>query len=308
MKTLSLSLLALLLLTPSFAGAEPASTTANDEQTIRENVAKYVDAFNRGDAAAIGELFASDAVFVNLATGAEWKGRPELEKQLTALFATKKQGILTITSDAIRVVSPTIALQRGIARVTRDDMPPQESVFAVVNVKRDGQWLMSRATDDLTEAAAAGSDQLKELGWMVGSWMYEGENEIRVETTVQWVDGKNFLQRTSRVFQGKEAGPTGTELIAFDPASNSLHSYVTNSDGSHGEGVWTQNGDRWVVEQTAVLANGEKFSATETYRFVNDNAYVWQATNRVVAGQREPDTREVLVARTGSIDTTSDAD
>ena len=308
MKTLSLSLLALLLLTPSFAGAGPASTIADEEQTIRENVVKYVNAYNRGDAAEIATLFASDAVFVNLATGAEWKGRAELEKQLTALFASKKQGNLTITSDAIRVVSPTVALQRGIARVTRDGMPPQESVFAVVNVKRDGQWLMSRATDDLTEAAAAGADQLKELGWMVGSWMYEGANEIRVETTVQWVDGKNFLQRTFRVFQGQEAGPTGTELIAFDPASNSLHSYVTNSDGSHGEGVWTRNGDRWVVEQTATLANGETFSATETYRFVNDNAYVWQATNRKVAGQREPDTREVLVARTSSIDTTTDAD
>jgi len=308
MKSFSLSLLALLTLSPSLLAAKPAATVAQEEQAVRAAGEQFAEAFNRGDAAAVAAHYAPDAVFVNLATGAKWQGRQEIEKQLAQQFANSPKVKLTLKNEAVRVVSPQLALARGIVTETHADTPPQETAFAVVYEKQDGKWLLTRATQDLVEAAAAGADQLKQLGWMVGTWMYEGDDAVRVETTVEWVDNQNFLQRTFRVFQGQEAGPTGTELITFDPAGNQLRSYITNSDGSHGEGVWNVNGDRWVVEETGTLANGEKFSATETYRFVNDNAYVWQSTDRVEGGQSLPDTREVLVARMGTIDTTTDAE
>jgi len=307
MKTLSLSLLALLLLTPALTAAAPVDTATADGQALRECGNQYLAAYNQGNAVALAALWAPEGQYANLSTGLELKGRAEIEKHMATLFAAKQQGKLTATTDHVRIVSPTTAIIRGVSEITRDNLPPQSTTYTVVYVKQDGQWLIGRMTDDLSEAAAAGAAELKQLEWMVGSWTYEGENEVRVETTVEWTDQQHFLQRTFRVFQGQVEGPTSTELITFDPLTNELISYVTNSDGSYGQATWEHDGNRWVVRQVGTLAGGESFSATEIFRFVNDNAFVWQSTDRLVDGQREPDTREVLVARTGSIDTTSDA-
>ena len=312
MKMLRLSLIALFLSVSFTLGATSAlaaeSTPQADQQALRGLLDKYTEAYNSGNATAAADLWTADAVFNHHVAGAMLKGRPEIEKYLAGLFAGEQRGTLSIAIGDSQLVAPSVAVLSTVGTLKEAGLPPQDTTGTVVAVRRNGQWLMDRVSVDLAASADVGADELAKLGWMVGSWMYEAENQLRVETTAQWTPNRQFLSRSFRVFRGNEVLLTGTELIGFDRAKQTISSCDYNSDGSHGDAVWTKNGNTWSARQTGILANGDTYTAVNIIRYVNDNAFVFQATNRVLNGRAEPDTREVLVARTGTIDTTSDAE
>src|SRR6185436_12727674 len=71
---------------------------ARDESDIRQLQARQQDAWNRHDAKAYAALFTDDGDVVNV-VGWWWKGRREIERQLTAAYAVAFRESRLTTAD-----------------------------------------------------------------------------------------------------------------------------------------------------------------------------------------------------------------
>ena len=141
-------------------------------------------------------------------------------------------------------------------------------------------------------------EQLKELEWTIGSWVDEDkEDNARIATECQWTKNQNFITRAFSVSIGDRIRTSGMQIIGWDPATKQIRSWVFDSDGGFGEGVWRHKGNRWYINQTGVLPDGGHSSAVNILTKINDNAYTWQSTNREVDGVMEPDIDEIKVVR-----------
>lgn len=102
----------------------------------------------------------------------------------------------------------------------------------------------------LETAALSHHEHLKQLEWMVGHWVDEGDDSV-TETTCEWSEDKNFLLRKFTIsIDGKQA-MKGVQRIGWDPPSRQIRSWVFDSAGGFAEGLWSRVGDYWVVKAGA---------------------------------------------------------
>jgi uncharacterized protein (TIGR02246 family) len=118
---------------------------ARDESDIRQLQAQQKDAWNRHDARAYAALFSDDGEVVNV-VGWWWRGRPEIERQLTAAYAvTFRDSLLTITDVEVRFLGRDIAIAhvRWTMEGARTPPPipePRQGIQIQVLHKRGGAW------------------------------------------------------------------------------------------------------------------------------------------------------------------------
>jgi hypothetical protein len=145
-------------------------------------------------------------------------------------------------------------------------------------------------------------EQLKELGWMIGTWVDE-DDKARIETTCQWTKNQTFITRSFTVSIRDRVEISGMQIIGWDAAKKQIRSWVFDSDGGFGEGVWTkkENKDkketRWYVQTTGILNDGRKSSAVNVFTYVDADRFTWQSVNRAVDGELLPNVDEVVVVR-----------
>lgn len=276
--------------------AEPKPEGNPEEKAIRAAVEAYVAAFNRADAAALAAKWSPEAVYTNPITGQQVAGRAEIEKQFAAIFAAAKGAKLEAKTDSVQFVSPNVAIEQGTAKVVRPNEEPEESEYSAVYVKRDGQWLLDRVTEEDVPVAPSCYEKLKDLEWMIGEWIDQDEQD-RVETTCQWTKNRNFMTRAFTVSIGDRIDMAGMQIIGWDPAAKRIRSWVFDSDGAFGEGIWTKKGNRWLIQTTGVLPDGRKSTSTNIMTHVDDNTFTWQSVNREAGGELLPNVDEVVVAR-----------
>jgi uncharacterized protein (TIGR02246 family) len=279
----------------SAMGAE-ADRQAADETAIRKAVEAYVAAFNQADAKALAALWSPEAVYTNPLSGEQVAGRAEIEKQFAAIFAQAKGAKLEAKTESIRFVSPNVAVEQGTAKVTRPDQKPEDSDYTAVYVKRDGQWLLDRVTEEDVPVVPSHYEQLKELEWMIGTWVDQDEQN-RIETTCQWTKNQNFITRFFTVSIRDRIEMAGLQIVGWDPAAKRIRSWVFDSDGGFGEGVWSKKDKRWYVQTTGVTGDGSKTSAVNIFTYVDNNTFTWQSVNRVSGGELLPNVDEVTVVR-----------
>src|SRR5579871_822964 len=126
-----------------------AADLATDESAIRDLVgARQQQAWNKHDAHAYAELFAEDGDVVNVMAW-WWKGRAEVESNLTRMFAgIFHESTLTFTQVDVRFLAPEIAIAHARWRMTGAHMPPglpepREGLQTVTVQKRNGKWLIA---------------------------------------------------------------------------------------------------------------------------------------------------------------------
>ena len=49
---------------------------------------------------------------------------------------------------------------------------------------------------------------------------------------------------------------TVTQRIGWDPLTKQIKSWVFDSEGGYGDGLWTRKGNQWVIKSTGVLPDG----------------------------------------------------
>jgi hypothetical protein len=157
-------------------------------------------------------------------------------------------------------------------------------------VKKDGKWLIDGVRESPYRAPATGN-HYKDLEWMLGEWVAEGP-QATADVTCTWGPNQAYILRQLKVKPaGGEPPMTATQWIGWDPIHERIHSFVFDSRGGYGQGIWSRDGDAWVVSTTGVLPDGQRTSATNLYSRVDDNTAIWESVDDQVEGRPSPDVR-----------------
>ncbi len=273
-----------------------AADRAADLAAIEKAIESYTIAFNAGDSKLLAAHWAPEAVYTNPLTGNQVVGREAIANEFKDIFADLKDIKLTVDVESIRFISPSVAVEQGVATLLSTDGQPQGNSYTAIHVKRNGKWLLDRVTEEEVPVVPSHYDQLKDLEWMIGTWLDSAEND-QIETTCQWARNNNFIIRSFKVSVQDRIDMSGLQIIGWDPAAGKIRSWAFDSDGGFAEGTWTKKDDRWVVESNATLPDGKKGSSINIMTVVDANTFRWQATGREVDGTILPNIDEIKVTR-----------
>ncbi|QDU27152.1 SnoaL-like domain protein [Anatilimnocola aggregata] len=287
-----LAILASVLVSASAWAAEPSA----DETKIRQAVTSYVNAFNQGNAKALAALWSPEAVYTNPDSGEQVVGRAAIETQFASIFAAAKGAKLEATTESIQFVSPNVAIEQGTAKVLSAKGDPEESGYSAVYVKRDGEWLLDRVTEESPPVVQSNYEHLKSLEWMVGTWVDQDEQST-IETTCHWAKNQNFLVRSFTISARDRIKLSGMQIIGWDPAAKKIRSWVFDSNGGFGEGSWSKKGNAWHVQTSGTAADGRKVSSVNIITYVSNDQFTWQIVNGQIGDELLPNIDEVLVVR-----------
>ncbi len=281
------------LITTSIAMADQAA----DEATIRANAAKYVELYNRRDAKSMAAMWSPDAVYMDEETGEKAVGQAAIAKQLDYEFAGAEDAKLSIQIESVDFVSPNVAVEKGTAEVTYGKLPTEKSEYTAVHVRRDGKWLLDRVAETPEPTPPPSNyEHLKDIEWMVGSWI-DQDDKATIQTDCEWTKNRNFMTRSFAVSIGDKVKTSGMQIIGWDPIAKQIRSWAFDSNGGYSEGKWKQKGKSWIVQQTGVLSDGGKTTATHIFTPVDDDSFTFKAIDRTVDGEMQPNVDEVLIVR-----------
>ena len=276
-----------------------AADQSVDKAIIEKAVASYTAAFNARDAKALAAHWSPEAVYVNPLTGTQVEGREAIEKEFAAILSEEKDSKLAVEVESIQFISPSVAVENGVANIISDDGEPQKSTYSAIHVKRDGKWFLDRVTEEDVPVVVSSYEKLKELEWLIGTWI-DSDDQGQIQTTCAWTKNKNFITRQFKVSVGEYVEMSGLQIIGWDESAKQIRSWVFDSDGGFAEGRWTNKDDRWYVTQSGTLADGRKSSSVNVINPVDDNQFKWQSIDRTVGGQLLPNIDEVVVVRSES--------
>lgn len=149
---------------------------------------------------------------------------------------------------------------------------------------------------DVTAGNAGQTSALDELEWMVGQWVDQGE-AATITTNCSWTKNRKFLTRSFKITMDDQVTLEGTQVVGWDPIESQIRSWTFDSEGGFGEGRWIQDGKRWLVKTSHVLAGGERASAVNVITYVDSDSFRWQSVGREIAGELQPNIPEVTVVR-----------
>jgi uncharacterized protein (TIGR02246 family) len=273
--------------------AQKADRYAKDESAIRSGAESYVQAFNKADAGSLASYWAEDAEYI-LPSGEVLKGRDKIEQAFKKFFSDNQGIQVQMAISEIRFPRHNEAVEEGSAVVSRPGENPKELTYEVRYVKRKGAWKIAHVEE--TFSAPSNYEHLKELEWLTGEWVDDSEVSD-VDTVAEWTKNKSFITLSFRVeFEGR-AALEGTQVIGWDASIKSIKSWVFDSLGGFGQGVWSREGSRWTVRTTGVLITGEKTSAINIYTALDENTFTFSSIGREINGEPQPNIEEVRVVR-----------
>jgi hypothetical protein len=227
------------------------------------------------------------------------EGRKAIEKEFTAILAEQKDCQLAVSVESIEFISPNVAVESGVALIVSGDGKPQKSSYSAIHVKRDGTRFLDRVTEEDLPVVASNYDKLKELEWLVGTWI-DSDEQGQIQTTCAWTKNNNFMTREFKVSVGEHVELSGMQIIGWDAAEKQIRSWVFDSDGGFAEGRWTNKNNHWYITKTGTLTDGRKSASVNIITRVNENQFKWQSINRTVGGELLPNIDEVVVVRNDS--------
>jgi uncharacterized protein (TIGR02246 family) len=274
--------------------ARPAANRAADEAAIRSNIAQFVKAYNCGDAKAVAALFTPDGMTLDK-EGNETEGRDAIAQMFAGLFEQRPGRRIEVSVESLRFIGADLAVEVGTTKETAGPgEPPEYDRYTVLHVKRDGKWQMALARDE-EGPVASGHERLRPLAWLVGDWVDDGGSTV-VFSSCRWSKDGNFLLQDFKLQINGKSAMNVNQRIGWDPLAKSIHSWVFDSEGGYGESVWARDGSGWIIRATGVRPDGTTAAATNLLTQTGKDGYVWRSTDRVVAGERQPN-MEVRVVR-----------
>lgn len=265
---------------------KPADVSA-DEKAIREAGEAYRAAFAKGDIEAVAAFWAANADLVDQ-TGHAYKVQALLEQARKQAEAggTIPPPQRKSTTLSIRFVTPDVALEdgtfeRGSAEGSHDGH------YTAVWVKRNGKWLLDGERESPVNAPTV-EDPLPSLAWMVGEWTAAGDDQS-AEISCTWGPGKTYLLRQISL-KPKNGQPfSATQWIGWDPIQEQLRSFLFDSRGGFNEGLWTNEGDAWVVRNKGTSRDGTRTTGTMLYSRIDDDTWTIESLEDEVDGQPGPE-------------------
>ena len=266
-----------------------------DKQAIDKLTKDSIKAFENKDAAALVTNWTADGEFIRN-DGAPIRGRDDVQKAYAEYFkALKVKPKLEFQMDNLRFPSADTAVTEITLRLKNEDGDVIASSWRnTLFVREGGQWKAAIVREwdrdiglDVT---------LKDLEWLIGTWQASSKDR-ELTTTYEWDENKKFIRGKYTVKEAGKVIESGTQYIGKDNAEGAVRSWVFQSDGGFGGGVWSRDGKKWTVEVYGVTADGQQLTANSIYVHVDANTYSWQAVNQALDGVPLPDTQPIKVTR-----------
>jgi uncharacterized protein (TIGR02246 family) len=277
--------------------AQPATGEAKlslEEQAVRQADGAFMEDYNKGDAKALAARFTEQAEIVT-SDGLRIRGRDQIGERLAQTFAANPGAKLEIAADSIEFLSPDVAKEEGRTVVTQAGQAVETLKHTALFVKRDGRWLISSCREE-SDPQLTPHQRLKELEWMTGDWVDEGQDS-HIKVSCRWSEDGNFLLRTFLVHvQGKPA-LTIHQRVGWDPLAKEFRSWEFDSEGGYGEGKWSRDGNNWVIKHTGVRPEGITASATHIVAPERSGLVRWISTDRVVGDEFKHQDEEAFMVR-----------
>jgi uncharacterized protein (TIGR02246 family) len=278
------------------ATAAPGART-EDEKAIKLLLETFNKAFNAGDATAAAATYTETAIVVD-DHGERTEGRAAIQAQYAASFADAPGTKISIQVDALRFLGPDTAIEVGRSTITPPSEigPPESTRFTAVYIKQDNKWLQSAVRDEVARDVSA-HEHLTELEWLIGEWVNESQDAV-VLTTCKWATGGNFIDREFTMKTKGNPVLSGTQRIGWDPLKHQFKTWIFDSEGGHGEGYFTREGNRWMVKVEGVRQDGHAVTATNIITRIGKDRMGWQSVDRTLGGSSIPGVDEFVVVRT----------
>jgi uncharacterized protein (TIGR02246 family) len=267
------------------------------EAAVNESAQRFTAAYNRHDPKASAAGFTQNAEFVT-ENGTVIRGRDAIERHFAAVFAAAPAIHLQLQVESTRLVTSNVAIEEGRVEIAAGPgEATQTSRYVAVHVNQDGQWLLARARDFSADAEPRSNhERLKELEWLTGEWMEEGEGTL-IATSCRWDETGSYLLQEFTIRLAGHPPITGTTRIGWDPQTQQIKSWTFDADGGYSEGLWTRGSEKWVLKSRGVTHRGRNFSATSILRHVDSGTLSWESRDRVEGGVLVPDRPPLVVKR-----------
>ena len=265
---------------------------------IAKAIDAYVTNFNARNAKQLADLWSIDAVYIDRTSGDQFVGRAAIEAEFQKVLAGDNVPVLSVQTESLELISPNVVLARGTATATATapEAEPIQSGHSVIYVKRDGQWLIDRMTEDAILVAEPGHEALIQLEFMIGEWISENDG-VTVELSCHWTENEAYISNTFKVASGDQVQSSGLQIIGWDPSTEQIRSWLFDSSGTFVSGDWVSRDDKWIVQSVATLSDGGRGSFTSVFRPQADGSYTWEKMNQVLDGQLLPNTDETIFRR-----------
>ena len=276
--------------------AQTPGSRADDEAAIRQAGKEYLAALERGDAKAVADFWTADGTYTD-ETGNTVKVHDTILKGAAnagSATAGKSESsfahaVVRVMDRKLRFVSADVAIDEGDC----EDTPPgggapTDGHFTALWVRQNGKWKLDNLVESrLPESGASAADTLASLDVFAGDWTGEIKQST-IHISAKWDATKKFLRRNVAVNIGK-ATMSGLQLIGWDPVTEHIKSWTFDDDGSHGEGLWSLEGNVWMVMASRVLPDGKTSTAVQVYKFPDKNTIVWKSIRGSIDGQPTDD-------------------
>jgi uncharacterized protein (TIGR02246 family) len=291
--------LALAVLGVGFMTAQDKKAKGPDREADKAAIDKlakdFVAAFNNRDAVAVAAHYTAEAEYIRN-DGEPIRGRAEIEKGYAEFFRTLKgKSTLEIQTDNLRFLSADTAVLEVTVRLKNEGGEEIASSWRnSLLVREGGQWKVAMVNEWDRDTGLDVS--INELEWLIGSW-HAANKDREVTLVYEWDGNKAFIHGHYTVKEGGKVIESGTQMIGKDNSEGAIHSWVFQSDGGFGDGLWTRDGQKWTVDVSGVTADGRNLSATAVYLRIDANTFVWQAVDQTINGQAVADTQPIKVTK-----------
>lgn len=268
------------------------------EQAIHATIESYVEAFNQGNASAIADHWDNKAEYI-LPSGERVQGRDAIREYFTKFFAAGDRPKIALIAANVKLVSDTVAIEEGQVRLNYASGAHEDCGYIAVHNLTDKGWKLHTVRELAASTSAASEETthpLQDLAWLIGNWTQKSEHgDMRL--SFNWAKNDSFITGTFHVPLPDGKVLEGTQVIGWDPEAKVIRSWVFDSQGGFGEGLWTRGNKHWSVKFVQVLADGRRGTSTNVYDIVDDNTFAWKTIGRKIDGAYAPNIGPITAVR-----------
>ncbi len=254
-----------------------------------------VEAFNKGDAEALGKLFMEQGELID-ENGNLYQGRDQITSVFKAFFERFPKAVLEMEVTGLRTVGDSLAIEEGVRRVT---LPEQDTAaqmrYVAVRDKVGDHWPIASYREFSDDPLPSPREMLQGVSWLVGDWIDESP-EGRTSISYRWDESGNFLVGDYTLHVDSLQESKSSQRIGWDPIEGVLRSWTFDSDGGFSTGEWVPTEFGWVVKSDATMPDGITGTATVTLTPKDEDHFVVRSSDRIVGGVDEPEF-ELTIAR-----------
>jgi uncharacterized protein (TIGR02246 family) len=283
----------------SFMTAQDKATKGPDREADKQAIDKLIKAniqsFNNRDAAAIAANWTADGEYI-VNDGAPIRGQANIQKGYADFFkALKGKPKVEVQTDNLRFTSNDTAVSEVTLRLKNEEGEMIASSWRnTLLVREGGQWKVAVVREWDRDIGLDTS--LKGLEWLIGTWQAVSKDR-EVTITYEWDENKAFIRGKYTVKEGAKVIESGTQMFGKDNADGGIRSWVFQSDGGFGGGLWTREGQKWTVDFYGVTADGKRLTADVLYVRIDANTFTWQSVGQAVDDQPIADSQPIRVTK-----------